>query len=166
MARAKREFKQEDQNSPIQDQSPEKRTLLILSTTQIWSRIITNQFKKWGFQQSKVFSEFKDLMEYIINGLEGKTLKDFAVAIGTRDISRFIIAWENSKHAHSDEKAKITVKKLIFFFPVDSNENVNPLLEEYFGRERILNLKEDSKMNYAKIQTAMGKYQKRETVDG
>ncbi len=145
----------ESQNQ--QNESEQKSLLIILSSTGIWTRIIVSQFSQWGFSASKSFSEFASMMLYVLNGMNEGLVSDFSIAVGIRDVSQFLIGWENLKRGDVGERVKAFLDSIQVFFIVESTEHVNPLLIKYHGPEHIIYLRDDASINAEKVKSVMAR---------
>lgn len=143
--------------SKIKSTDPQsKRTILILSKTVIWPRIIKKQFFTFGFSNSERFTQFTSLIAYIKENLNDENIGDFALAIGVRDISWFLISWEDLRKSGIGQKMKSILDALVFFYVVDSEKNVNSEFKEQFGVDRMINLRDYPDVNREKVKRAMG----------
>ena len=143
--------------SKIKSTDPQsKRTILILSKTIIWPRIIKKQFFTFVFSNSERFTQFTSLIEYIKENLNDENIGDFALAIGARDISWFLISWEDLRKAGIGQKMKSILDALVVFYVVDSEKNVKGEFKEQFGVDRMIYLRDNPDVNREKVKRAMG----------
>ena len=123
VARRKRESQVEDVPQQIKEQLlAQKYTVLIFSSTEIWTRIVESQFKVLGFGGSMIFTEFDGLIRHIMEGLRDGTLKDFVVAVAMKEIRYFLLSWSKIREGLEDHTKKTVLDNLdniIYFLVVE-----------------------------------------------
>lgn len=132
-----------------------KGCMVVYSTTGIWSRIMQNIFNGMGFRKIHCVDAFRDLIYYLLRDCFGKE-NACSVAVNIRDISKFIIAWENLKRSEFDPSLYLFLDQIKYFCVIESSDQVMPALRELLGDNRILLVKDPVDVNRKKVMTVLG----------
>lgn len=136
-----------------EDKKPvEERTIHILSSTAIWSRIINNQFRKLGFTGALVFAEFELLIRHIIENLQDGMKEKFTVAVALKEIRHFLLSWEGLKKSIAEQNKDSFLDSIVFFLVVESLKQIQGQLIQIVGVDRIINLSDELVLNKEKIE--------------
>ena len=141
--------------SPKEEEPKIRGCIIIYSTTSIWMRILQNLFSSIGFQEIHCVDSFKELVYFLLQDCHGKECL-FSIAVNSRDISKFLISWENLKRSEFDPSLYLFLDQIKYFCVVESTEQAMPALNELIGSERILLVKDSIEANRTKMMTALG----------
>lgn len=158
IARKKMENHHHDALQTKEKNSEFERRVLILSSTDIWSRIVDSQFKALGFTHSENFTEFSSLIRYIVEGHNNGTLGLFAVAVALQEIGSFLYGWESLRRGNGEQKRVTFLDEIPYFLVVESPRQVQNQLVTKFGAEHIICLTDDPEVNREKVENAMTNY--------
>ena len=168
VARRKRESQSEDVPQQSKEQLlAQKYNVLIFSGTEIWTRIIENQFKVLGFGGSMIFTEFDGLIRHIMEGLRDGTLKDFVVAVAMKEIRHFLLSWSRIREGLEGHTKKMVLDKLdkiIYFLVVESPRQIQDQLAKIIGEDRILCLTDDLAVNKEKTEDVLALLEQKDEV--
>lgn len=151
VARKKRESQMHGVTRKVEDPLA-NRTLLILSGTEIWSRIVESQFRLLGFPNSEVFTEFNDLIRYVMEALKDGTSKDFIVAVALREIRQFLFSWGSIREGLIGQQKEPFVDDIAYFLVVESPKQVQAQLVRIIGENYIICLTDELDLNRQKIE--------------
>jgi len=129
----------------------QKRTVFILSSTGIWSRIVENQFKSWGFSDTFLFESFDSLFRHILDTLQQDESGKFAVAVALNEIRNFILSWKNIRKGLADQQKSSLLDRVVVFLIVESIKQVQDPLVQIIGENRIISITDEFILNKEKI---------------
>ena len=150
MARRKRET---TLTEPIvkKDTAFENNTVLILSGTEIWSRIIDTQFKSVGYPSSIIFKDFSALIRHIMEQLHVENPPVFSVAVGFKEIKSFLTSWELLRKEMIEKQMKSILDHIPFFMILESSRQVPEVFVKTIGEDRVIYLTDDTPLNREKV---------------
>ena len=158
IARKKREIMTEGEGGATKEEAePFKQTVLILSGTEIWTRIVDSQFKALGFTRSESFAEFVDLVRHLMGNIKDGGDASFVVAVAFQEIRNFIYSWESLRSKREEQQSVSVLDDVPFFLVVESPRQVQPNLEKVYGPDRFLCITDEPELNREKVGRAIPK---------
>ena len=127
-------------------------TVLVFSSTDIWSRIVESQFKMLGFNNSDIFSDFDDLIRHIIDLLKNESTKQIVVAVAMKEIRTFLISWDKIRKNLKEKEKHHFIDDVIYFLVAESPKQVQEQLFNIIGEDRIICLTDDLPLNKEKVE--------------
>ena len=144
------------ENIPQNEEDPVvERTLLILSGTEIWSRIVDSQFRLFGFNDSVIFTEFNELIRHIMEALKNGMSKDFVVAVALRDIRHFLLSWGSIREGLIGQNKEPFLDDIAYFLVVESPKQIQDQIVRIIGENHIICLTDEPDLNKQKIERGM-----------
>ena len=151
VAQKKRESQMDGATQKAEDPFA-RRTLLILSGTEIWSRIVDSQFRLLGFTDSEIFNEFDELIRYVVESLKSGISNDFVVAVALKDIRHFLLSWGRIREGLIEQQKELFLDDIAYFLVVESPKQVQNQIVRIIGENHIICLRDELDLNRQKIE--------------
>jgi len=132
--------------------------LLIFRRAIIWEKIIINVFRKLRFDNFNSFSDFTPLIHKALTGISDGSLGEFAIAVGTQDITDFIIDFETLRRADCNDTVRDMLGRLSVFFVVNTAAEASEILKKFYGESSIIIIDEEVEDNIEKVRRVLEMY--------
>ena len=146
--------KSQDQGVVEKKEEP-RRSLLIYSHKEFWSRIAESQFRNLGFTEVQSFYDFESLVRGLFDGM-GQSDVPVHLAVSIVRAVPFLKAWHRLKEQMGAQDKSDILEPVEYMLVVESAKQVPEGLMPLVGNERIIDLTADANVNREKIRTLLG----------
>lgn len=144
------ERKREGQVTAVEKKDEPKRTLLIYSHKEFWSRIAESQFKNLGFPETQSFYDFETLVRTLFECM-GQSDATVSIAVSVVRAVPFLKGWHRLKEQMAAQDRADILEPVQYLLVVESMKQVPEALLPLVGPERIIDLTGEVHENREKI---------------
>ena len=132
------------------------RKVAVLSSTEIWSRIVENQFKSLNFNQIQTFYDFHSLIKFLVDCFNKGCMDDLVIAIAVKEMNGFSYLWKKLRSESNAENRLKFLDYIPYFVIIESQKQVQDNNKmDAINPDQILSLTDDVETNKEKIARIM-----------
>lgn len=131
------------------------RKVAILSSTEIWTRIVENQFKTLDFNEIHTFYDFHSLIKFLVECYSKGCLDELAIAIAVKEMVGFLFSWKKLRNGDAEENKLKFLENVPYFFIIESQKQIQEHRMEALDPDQIISLTDDTEVNKEKIARVM-----------
>ncbi len=135
------------------------RKAAILSSTEIWTRIVENQFKLLEFNDIHTFYDFHSLIKFLVECYNKGCIDHLVIGIAVKEMIGFLFSWKKLRNGDAAENKLKFLECIPYFFIIESQKQIQEHRMEALDPDQIISLTDDSDINKEKISRVMVEFE-------